>query len=427
MPFDAKEAKLLAPGTHLIIDDCLGLRLRASTIGRTWIYRYKNPLDGKMKQVKLGQWPSMSLSKAIGECEAKKEIRNNGRDPGGEIRASKHLAQAEITREIQRKKSSAYTVRLICDDYLTGHVDRHRKAKGAKELRRMFDTMLGNFSELIAADVNRAEAFDFLESYLHVPVQCSKLRLELGAAWDYALDAGRLPENSTNWWRLIMRGRVKSKGKKINGLNVGTVKRSLSETEVKTIVPWLPNFSRNVGDSLTLYLWTGTRGGEIMGMKGHEISEEADGWWWTIPKNKSKNARHENATDQRVALIGRALAIVRRRLELYGKGYLFPSTGKLGYVEQKTVQVSVWYHMPYSQTRPEQVRPRLPVTHWAPHDLRRTARTILASIDCPDSVAEAILGHMQPGIKGVYNRHSYDKERRVWLARLDQHLENIIK
>lgn len=427
MSFDAKEAKLLTRGAHLIIDECPGLRLKASSVGRAWIYRYKNPLDGKMKQIKLGQWPSMSINRAIAECEEKKNARNAGRDPAEEKRASRGLERIEAAQERRRKKETAYTVRRLCDDYLSGHIERQRKTKGAKEIRRMFDTMLGDFGDLIAATVTRAQAFDLLELYLHVPVQCSKLRLELGAAWDYVLDAGRLPENSTNWWRLIMRGRVKSKGKKIGGVNVGTSKRVLSESEVKVLMSWLPNFSRNVSDGLTMYLWTGTRGAEIMTMEGREISEETDGWWWTIPKNKTKNARHENATDQRVALVGRALAIVRRRLDLYGEKYLFPTKGKLGYVEQKVIQTAVWYHMPYSLTRPNQLRPRLPVSRWAPHDLRRTSRTILASLECPDSVAEAILGHMQPGIKGVYNRHAYDDEKRVWLTRLDTYLESIVR
>jgi hypothetical protein len=33
------------------------------------------------------------------------------------------------------------------------------------------------------------------------PVQSGKLRCELGAAWDYAMDAGRLPETAVNGWR----------------------------------------------------------------------------------------------------------------------------------------------------------------------------------------------------------------------------------
>lgn len=93
--------------------------------------------------------------------------------------------------------------------------------------------------------------------------------------------------------------------------------------------------------------------------------------------------------------------------------------------QQKAVGVAVWSHMPYSETRPEWVRPRLPVTHWAPHDLRRTGRTMLAALGCPLEVAEAILGHLPPGVQGVYNRHGYDAERRHWLGVLSARLEAI--
>ena len=67
----------------------------------------------------------------------------------------------------------------------------------------------------------------------------------------------------------------------------------------------------------------------------------------------------------------------------------------------------------------------LPVTKWTPHDLRRTARTLLASIGCPNEVAEAIMGHMPADIVGTYNLHSYDSERRHWLTLLSQRLESL--
>jgi integrase len=61
----------------------------------------------------------------------------------------------------------------------------------------------------------------------------------------------------------------------------------------------------------------------------------------------------------------------------------------------------------------------------APHDLRRSVRTLLAKMGCPNDVAESVLGHMQGGIVGVYNRHTYDAERLDWLTRLDVRLEQL--
>jgi integrase len=201
-------------------------------------------------------------------------------------------------------------------------------------------------------------------------------------------------------------------------------KRILSDDELGILIRWLPNLSLTVADGLTLYLWTGTRGGEIVSMETSEIAEEADGLWWTIPKHKTKNARWDKATDLRVPLIGRAEQVVRRRAALAIKGFVFSSsTGKQA--EQTVIAHGVYYHQPYCRVAPGHKRPRLPVTHWSPHDLRRTSRTILASMGCPNDIAEAVLGRVQPGIVGVYNRHSYDAQRREWLTRLSQRLEEL--
>lgn len=416
MLFDARTAKQLSPGAHLKIDGCPGLRLEATASRRSWIYRYKSPVDGRMRQIKIGEWPALSIAAAAVEWERLKQARNAGNDPA----LAKRQANDSVGVMVQQGDSP--TVRDICSAYLTGHIERNRQSKGAAEVARMFRTMLGDIADLPAVEVTRERAFSKIDSYRHVPVQASRLRLELGAAWDYALDAGRLPESASNWWRQIMRGRLRSNGRRIQGQPMGTAKRFLTDAEVGALITWLPNFSRNVEDALTLYLWTGTRGAEICAMEGTEITEERDGLWWTIPKVKTKSARHEKATDLRVPLVGRADAIVRRRLERYGKGWLFPAE-RGGHMQQKVFGQAVHCHMPYSVTRPEQERPRLPVTHWAPHDLRRTARTILAALGCPYEIGEAILGHMLPGVGGIYNRHSYDAERRHWLTKLDEKLE----
>ena len=415
MVFDARAAKLLPSGEHLAIEGCPGLRLVASDTTRTWTYRYRSPVDDRMRQYRIGHWPAMSLQTASAVWEALRARRDAGED----------LAQAKRQARVARAaESDIYTVRRLCDDYLAGHVDIHRKARGAKEMRRLMNTHLDSIAERPAASITRADAFRLLESLAHIPVSAQTLRGELGAAWDYALDAARIPDTAPNWWRLVHRGRLRSKGRKRAGESIGTAKRFLSDKEVAILLRWLPNFSALVDDALTLYLWTGTRGSEILSMEHREISEEDDGWWWTIPKIKTKNARHENATDLRVPLVGRALAIVQRRMGV-SDGWLFPPTRGKGHSHQSVIGSQVFNRMSYSTVHPDRELACLPVEHWSPHDLRRTTRTMLASMQCPDSVAEAILGHMAPGVSGTYNRHQYDAERRHWLTLLSQRLESL--
>ncbi|MBC7621235.1 MAG: integrase family protein [Candidatus Saccharibacteria bacterium] len=419
MTFDARTAKLLPAGETLTIEGCPGLRLKATATRRTWTYRYKSPADGNMRQIAIGQFPAMSLAGAMGAWEKLRQQRDAGQDVA--------MAKKEA-RAVAKVKKSEYLVKDLCADYIAGHIKNSRNSRGRKEMERLITSMAAPIEDMRAVDVTRTVAFDTVSKYLHIPVTAATFRGEMGAAWDYALDAGKIPDTTANWWRLIMRGKLRSKGKKRAGKSVGhRVKRVLSNAEVGELLRWLPNFSTLVSDFIMLYLWTGTRGSEICSMMAEEITEEADGTWWTIPKAKTKNARHELATDLRVPLLGRARLVVRRRMALVGggKGYLFSTKSTSGHTHQAVIGSSVYNHMPYSEVRPERETPHLPVTHWAPHDLRRTVRTMLAAMKCPDSVAEAILGHMQEGIKGVYNHYGYDAERREWLGALDVRLEEL--
>lgn len=56
------------------------------------------------------------------------------------------------------------------------------------------------------------------------------------------------------------------------------------------------------------------------------------------------------------------------------------------------------------------------------HDIRRTVRTHLSALQVGEEVREAVLAHVRPGIKGVYDKHQYLEEKRealtLWNARL---------
>lgn len=428
MSFDARAAKLLQPGEHITLTDNPGLRLEASKSGKSWIYRYKSPVDFKMKQVKIGEWPAISYAKAAVEWENLRQRRSTGEDMSATKRSARVEERAKAKAVQDADVVRAYTVKTVCDEYWEGHIKPNRAKKGVTEIRRLFDKELTSIENIPAAELTRSQAFELIQKMgERKPVVAGYLRTELGAAWDYAIDAGRLPEATPNWWRKILKGKLRSKGKKIAGEHVGTSKRVLSAVEVATLLRWMPNLSQMLQDSLSLYLWTACRGAEIVQMEGREVVEEETGWWWVIPKAKTKNARHDEATDLRVPLFGRALAIVQRRKERYGDGYLFPKRGRLDqHIEQKSIQSSLFVYQPYSEIRVHLHPIRLPVTHWAPHDLRRTSRTALTSLGCPRDVAEAIIGHMQPGIEGVYNLHGYDKERREWLSKLNDYYEGLI-
>ncbi|MES2910551.1 MAG: integrase family protein [Pseudomonadota bacterium] len=418
MHFDARAAKQLKAGEHIVVDGCPGLRLVATTSRRSWVYRYKDPATGLMKQIKMGSWPNMPPAEAAAKWQGLRDRRDTGED----LRASHKASRRALAPE------AAYTLGQMVEHYAAGYLYRRRQAKGAKAVHQRLEKAIKEHADLPVSEVNRRFAFDLIEGLSDRPVMAASVKTELGAAWVYGMDAGRIPEDLPNWWLLVHARKLRSKGALRDGKHKGTGKRVLSETEIKTLLASdLARFSQQVKDFLTIQLWTCTRGAEIVCMRGEHITKEADGWWWTVPKEFTKGRNNERATDLRVPLEGRALVVVERLLER-GPGWLFPSVsrvGVLGHQEQAYMQSKVHYLQPYCKAKKEHVRERLTVTHWSPHDLRRTGRTLLAAMGCPNEIGEAILGHVQPGVVGVYNLHAYNAERRLWLGKLSERLESL--
>ncbi|WP_249189912.1 hypothetical protein [Burkholderia ambifaria] len=159
--------------------------------------------------------------------ETKRSARDGGADPAAEKREKRQVIAT--TRAID-----AYTVKQVCLDYIGGYLEPNRKEKGVIEVTRMFKAMLAPIAALPAASITRAQAFEFLDSYRATPALAARLRMELGGAWDHAMDAGRLPDGTPNWWRMILSGKLRSKGRTIDGVAMGTKKRVLSEDEIRT-------------------------------------------------------------------------------------------------------------------------------------------------------------------------------------------------
>lgn len=423
MYFDARAAKALQPDTYIVIQGCPGLRLEASSAGKSWIYRYKSPVDSRMRQFKFGQWPALPFTAAVARWEGLRQMREAGRDPSLERKAERLGKRAAAVEE----KEGLYTVARLIEDYLTEYIDLSRDAANAKALKSRLTRGTASIAHLEPSAVTRSVAFETIKAASDRPVMANSLRQELGGAWDYAHDSGRLDPDVPNWWRQILKRKLQSKGQLRDGEHKGSDKRVLEENEVgRLIVVDYPKLSPAIQDVLTLYLWTCARGAEICALHASHIREEDGVLWAMLPRSQTKNKKRENATDFRAPLVGRAAEVVKRRMAANPGGFLFPGRHASGHIQQTNVQTQVHSRQPYSKTRPEWVRDRLEVTHWSPHDLRRTGRTMLAQIGCPEEVGEAILGHVTAGVAGVYNRYRYDAEKLHWLRRHADRLEAIV-
>ena len=423
MVFDARAAKALQPGGVIAVDGCPGLRLLATKFGKTWTYRYKTP-EGKLRQVALGPWPGLSLHDAMAAWMDARGKKAAGVDPAAQRRAARQAAKATPA------PPKSYTVALLVGDYIKGQLEVNRAKDGATAARRALERMLAAEPELAATDANkvtRAQCFDVLDARKATPMATAKLRSMLGSAWEFALDAGRLDGNTPNWWRQLMQGKLKSKGKVMGGKHVGQSRRALRNEEIAALLGWLGNMHQIGRDAVVMYLWTCTRGSEIFAMRPEHVTKEGAVLWWTVPKELTKNARFAEAVDLRVPLFGQARQVVERRLASVGRsGFLFENGNGEQYT-QHAFSTYIYDLQPYSpkaKRRGSQATD-MPVTNWTPHNLRRTGRTLLAALGCPRDIGEAVVGHMPPAMEATYNVHTYDAERVEWLQRLDAHLASL--
>lgn len=94
--------------------------------------------------------------------------------------------------------------------------------------------------------MTRKQAFDLIAERVDTPVYARTMRQKLAAAWNYALDASLIPDATPNWWLRILKGELKSKGKKVNGKNIGAQKRVLSEKEIGTLLALAGPFAEGI-------------------------------------------------------------------------------------------------------------------------------------------------------------------------------------
>jgi integrase len=178
----------------------------------------------------------------------------------------------------------------------------------------------------------------------------------------------------------------------------------LTDDEIRSIWPLLddPEFQPCFGPALKLLFLTAQRREEVGRLERAEIVGDA----WTIPA-----ARYKTKHDHVVPLIPAAKAIIEDRPRLCD--YVFSTNGR--------TPLSGW-----SKAK-KRLNERSGVQGWTIHDIRRTAKTLMTRSGVPNFNADRVLGHVIPGVSGVYDRYDYLKEKREALRVLASALAEIVK
>ncbi|MHB5982364.1 tyrosine-type recombinase/integrase [Klebsiella pneumoniae] len=417
-PLSFKAVEMMKPGDKdkADIGENRGLRVSCGATGvKSFFYRYTSPLTGKLAQVKIGNFPQTSLAAARLKLHELKLLRQEGRCPATELKQDKFQRAIEA----EQAKIPELTIQGLVELYLTERIEDRktkdgkiipgaRKPKGQAEVRRtLYGDAVKSLGTRNAAEITRQDVINLINGIVArgVTVQAGNVLRELSLAYEFAIGLGRFDDSFANPALLAKSSLRQTRIKLTNGR--GT--RVLSEDELAKFLKWLPGsaYTPTIKNVLRLTLWTGCRTGEVCNMAWKDVDLEKG----TIHLRETKTGveRYVQLSDQAIDFL--------KVLRLTSDKYLFPSQATKKPIQQKYLTENSW--------RLRESGQMLDIPHWTPHDLRRTVRTGLSRLQCPNEVAEAILGHTRGGVEGIYNLYKYDAECRKWLQVWADYLDKV--
>jgi integrase len=289
-------------------------------------------------------------------------------------KAAKQLDQIANDRDpaTERERQRGTTVNAVLDNYVTRVLGTKRsKPVQVSAFDRLVRPAIGlrSIYDLTRADM--AKLFDGIEDSSG-PVMADRTLAYLRKAfnWQQARDH--------NFLSPIVKGMARTSTKE------RARTRTLTDDELRAI--WTATAGEGAFDRLIRFLLlTGARRTEASAMTWSEL-HGAD---WTLPGSRNKT---------KVDLL-RPISEAAQAAMLPRRGkYVFSTDGGKTPVSG------------YSKAKAKLDR-ESGVKDWTPHDLRRTARTLMSRAGINSDHAELCLGHVLSGVRGTYDRHAYHQEK----------------
>ena len=339
---------------------------------KTWTLMYR--ADGSQFRLSLGPYSALSLAEA--RQMAKDALREvaHGRNPAAQKKAAR-LAE---------------TVSDLADLYIEKHARPNKRTWRTDQqvVNRDIKPVWGNRK---VADIKRRDVIAWVDRLMERgrPIMANRTFEVARKMFGFAV-ARDLIEASPFF------GVAKPAPERQR-------ERVLSEDEIRLVWGGIESEPPTLSEIMKLRLLTAQRGGEVASMRWRDIDFNTG--WWTIPAGMNKSNR-----THRVPLSPPVLAI-------------------LAALQQSPVHPELVF--------PGKQRHRVPVlwrsgdrvrsvsgVDFVPHDLRRTAASHMAAMGIGRLTIGKILNHADPSITSVYDRHSYDGEKRAaldaWAARLEE-------
>lgn len=383
----------LEPGQQLFDQTVRGFGARALPSGRvSFFLKYVDRATGKQRLATLGQHGNITVEKARTLAEGMRGRISEGKDPA-------------LERKIEKlNRGRATTVSELLDDFMARHVQK-RQLRSEREYERVFE---GDVKPAIGSiELNALRRSDIVRMLDKIedrgsPVMADRVLAHLRSAlnWHAARDDTFIPP--------IVKGMARTRGRDL------ARSRYLSDAELRALWAATENTAPPVfGVLIKFLLLTAARKEEAAQATWREI--DPDGLW-VVPEE-----RYKTGITHELPLTKEARALISDIPRL--GDFIFTTRGDVPFSGFSKSKADLDAKMLEELRKSD---PEAKLEPWRIHDLRRTARSLMSRAGVQADIAERVLGHVIPGVRGVYDRHKYLEEKKSALKALGAQVRKLV-
>jgi len=357
-----------------------GLVLRVSEQGaKSWSVLYRH--RGRRRRLTLGGLDALTLAQARERARKELNAVSDGKDPA----------------QVKQDGRKAETIADLADLYIAKWAKPRKRSW--KQDRHLLDKhVLPQWRYRAIVDITRQDVRQLIERVAEsgAPVQANRVTSLLSKLFAFALDRDLVPFSPAARMKKPTREHARD--------------RVLTDDEIRALWTAWEALPLPLAAFFQLRFLTAQRGGEVTNMRWQDIDLKS--CWWTIPATSSKNR-----LSHRVPLNPSAAAILASLLATADKDAIY-ALGAYQRVEGAGAR---------GKRQQSEAIATFPVYDFKPHDLRRTAASLMASGGIPRLTISKILNHVERSVTAVYDRHSYDAEKQSALTWWDRRLASILQ
>lgn len=356
---------------------------------KSWAVRYR--YNEKSVKQTIGSYPLISLKVARDEARRIRLAVSDGFDPKTVL------------------NEDDYDFDVIWNLFLDRYVKVRNKASTVKAIKSMAATsILPVFTGKDIRNVARRDIIKLLDDMVSrgVPVQANRVLTLLKTFFKWCIE------------REYIEG---SPADNIQKPSAETSRdRVLSEDELKLIWRAAERIGFPYGTITKALMLSGQRRTEVGGASYAEFTSDESGPLWIIPRERVKNGR-----EHIVPMPPLLASVFNSAPKIAGDGdFIFTNDGERAvnaYGDGKKLIDAAMVAILREDALKASDDPDLidEVPHWTFHDLRRTVASGLALLKVNPHIIEAVINHASgtvSGVAAIYNRYSYQAEKRAALA-----------